>query len=419
MEKTTRGITKKYFIVGYSSKSVRDELVATSVVGGKHLHDDPTFIRCAGKLLDSSDHGFRYVSPDFLKIAGEGACSFGSAFGDQMHPNVEVVACTDLDANKCRELQKRTGAAKTYPSCEEMIRHAAADKLQAIYVATDAPSHFRLATMALEHGLHVASAVPALFGKEQLDDIPRFLAALKKSGCVYQMNETTAFRPQCFEMRALYEAGAFGEIAYTEGEYFHFSPENAQIPSYGGWRLGLPPQYYPTHANGFYTCVTHKRFTEVSCLGIPSRQTKIYGPKANRFGNSFGHEIAFFKTETGASARMGVSWDLPGYGGEVGRCWGQRGCYRNDRWTTNDKDANLIAKKTKRLRNPLPPGVPGGGHGGSHGYLTDDFVRGILLKDHKVCVDVVTALNMTLGGVYAHLSAMKGGETLKIPEVSL
>ena len=67
-------ITKKYFIVGYSSKSVRDELVATSVVGGKHLHDDPTFIRCAGKLLDSSDHGFHYVSPDFLKTAGEGAC---------------------------------------------------------------------------------------------------------------------------------------------------------------------------------------------------------------------------------------------------------------------------------------------------------------------------------------------------------
>jgi hypothetical protein len=56
-----------------------------------------------------------------------------------------------------------------------------------------------------------------------------------------------------------------------------------------------------------------------------------------------------------------------------------------------------------------------GGHGGSHGYLTDDFLRGILVPGHKVCVDLKTALDTTLAGVYAHLSAMKGGETLKIP----
>ena len=57
--------------------------------------------------------------------------------------------------------------------------------------------------------------------------------------------------------------------------------------------------------------------------------------------------------------------------------------------------------------------------GGSHAYLTDDFIRGIILKDHKVCVDVVTALNTTVAGVYAHLSAMKDGETLAVPEISV
>jgi hypothetical protein len=34
----------------------------------------------------------------------------------------------------------------------------------------------------------------------------------------------------------------------------------------------------------------------------------------------------------------------------------------------------------------------------------------------QVCVDLKTALDTTLAGVYAHLSAMKGGELLKIPE---
>ena len=100
-------------------------------------------------------------------IAGEGVCSFGSAFGFQSHPYVEVVACTDLDPAKCKLLQERVKAQKTYPSCEEMIKHAAEDKLEAVYLATDAPSHVSLAIMALEHGLHVASAVPAFLGEEQ------------------------------------------------------------------------------------------------------------------------------------------------------------------------------------------------------------------------------------------------------------
>ena len=49
-------------------------------------------------------------------IAGEGVCSFGSAFGFQNHPNVEVVACTDIVPEKCKLLQERVKAKKTYPS---------------------------------------------------------------------------------------------------------------------------------------------------------------------------------------------------------------------------------------------------------------------------------------------------------------
>ena len=202
-------------------------------------------------------------------IAGEGVCNFGSAFAYQTHPNVEVVAVTDLDPEKCKQLQERTKAQKTYPSCEELIKNAAADKIEALYIATDAPSHARLAIMALEHGLNVASAVPAFFGKDQLELVPKIVEAAKKSGKLYMMNETTAFRPECVAMRALFEGGALGKHVYTEGEYFHYWGQNG-IASYNGWRHGLPPQYYPTHSNGFYTCSTHGSFTEVMCVGITS-----------------------------------------------------------------------------------------------------------------------------------------------------
>jgi len=38
-----------------------------------------------------------------------------------------------------------------------------------------------------------------------------------------------------------------------------------------------------------------------------------------------------------------------------------------------------------------------------------------LLQDRKPLVDVAMSLNMTVGGIVAHQSAMKGGEWIKVP----
>lgn len=69
-------------------------------------------------------------------------------------------------------------------------------------------------------------------------------------------------------------------------------------------------------------------------------------------------------------------------------------------------------------RPPLPPSVNAGGHGGSHGYLTNEFVDAIL-RDRKPWVDVAQALNMTAAGIVAHQSALKDGELMKIPQYKL
>lgn len=374
-------------------------------------------------------------------IAGEGFCSFGSQFGYQVNPNVEVVSCSDLNPERCATLQERVGAKKAYPSCEEMIRHASEDKLEAVYIATDARSHIQLAIMALEHGLNVTTAVPAFLGKDQLEYVPKLVDAVKRSGKLYMMNETTAFRPECYMMRKLYEGGKLGAITYCEGEYFHPGSNDVDaarnLPhdhfSYNAWRWGLPPQYYPTHSNGFYTCVTHKRFTEVTCTGVPSLKFNYTAEARNEYGNPYGSEYAMFKCEDGAAARMLVSWDVPAYGAEMGRIWGQKGCYVPEAgwingkqylvkgyrgWFEDEVKANLDDYLKPQLAPDTAKTDSYGGHGGSHAYLTDDFIRGIILGDkHKVCVDLVTALNTTIAGVYAHMSAMKGGENLKIPAV--
>ncbi|MCL4218069.1 MAG: gfo/Idh/MocA family oxidoreductase, partial [Candidatus Hydrogenedentes bacterium] len=240
-----------------------------------------------------------------------------------------------------------------------------------------------------------------------LEDAEKLYETVKRTGLNYMMFETSGYRNDCYAMRKIYEAGGFGKMIYTEGEYYHYMDE--PLDSYKGWRIGLPPQWYPTHSNGYYVCVTGGSFTEVSCMGIPSAIHHLQ-PENNAFKNPYGTEIALFRTSEGGMARMGVSWDTPGLGGEVGRVRGEKGSMTG---MSYDGIADISA--VDLAKPPLPSTVDAGGHGGSHGYLGDEFLTSILLE-RKPLIDVAWALNMSVSGVVAHESAMKDGELLKIPQ---
>ncbi len=339
-------------------------------------------------------------------IVGYGVCKFGAAFEFQNHPNVEIVAVSDLIPERCAELAKVCKCAKTYPSLEELVKDPA---VEAVFVATDAPSHARHCMEVLKHEKHVASAVPACFGSvEEGEEL--FQAVKKASGLHYMMFETSAYHDECYAMREIYRAGGFGEIVYSEGEYFHYM--DVPIDSYKGWRIGLPPQWYPTHSNAYHVCVTGGSFTEVSCMAMPCA-IKEFQPENNAYKNPFATEIALFRTSEGGMSRMAVSWDTPGHGGEMGRVRGQKGSM-----TGMNFDGVADISKINLAKPPLPPSVAAGGHGGSHGYLSNEFITAIL-QNRKPLVDITWALNMTVAGIVAHKSALKDGETLKIPQFKL
>ena len=337
-------------------------------------------------------------------IVGYGVCKFGAAFGFQNHPNVEVVAVSDLFPDRCAELAKVCGCSKTYPSFEELVLD---DKIEAIFIATDAPSHARQAMEALKHGKHVASAVPAVWGTTE--DADKLFETVKTSGLKYMMFETSCFHKDLYAMRTIYEAGGLGKLVYSEGEYFHYMPE--PFPSFKDWRLGLPPQWYPTHSNAYYIGVTGGSFMEVSCIGIPSIVSHLQSSN-NRYKNPFGTEIAQFLTNEGGASRMAVSWDTPGNSGEKGRIRGQKGSFYGGAYE------GLEETHPSLNRPALPPGVSPGEHGGSHGYLMNEFVMAIL-QDRKPLVDIAMALNMTVSGIVAHQSALKDGEIMKIPQYKI
>ncbi len=349
-----------------------------------------------------ASRGWKPVSERKLRmgIVGYGVCKFGAEFGFQDHPNVEIVAVSDLVADQCAGLAKACRCSKTYPSLEELVKD---DRIEAVFVATDAPSHARHCIEVLKHGKHVASAVPAVFGS--LEEAEQLFDAVRRSGLKYMMFETSCYHEDLHAMREIHRAGGLGKVVYAEGEYYHYMEE--PIASYKDWRVGLPPQWYPTHSNAYALGVTGGSFTKVSCTGFPSVVQHLR-PENNRYRNPFGTEIALFRTSEGGSARMAVSWDTPGHEGERGRVRGQRGTY-------HDTYVGLEKKLPYTGRPPLPPGVAGGGHGGSHGHLMNEFVTSIL-ENRRPLVDISLALNLTVGGIVAHQSALRDGEWLKIPQ---
>jgi hypothetical protein len=117
------------------------------------------------------------------------------------------------------------------------------------------------------------------------------------------------------------------------------------------------------------------------------------------------------RTSAGGAARMAVAWGSPGGGTESGYVRGQRGTWHPLKGEYEGLEENLPDLR----KSQLPPDVGSGGHGGSHGYLCNEFVTSIL-EERSPAIDVCIALNMTVPGIIAHQSARKDGELLKIPQ---
>ncbi|MGK0217298.1 MAG: hypothetical protein ACI9HE_000775 [Planctomycetota bacterium] len=113
---------------------------------------------------------------------------------------------------------------------------------------------------------------------------------------------------------------------------------------------------------------------------------------------------------TGAS-RINLCWGTRGSHGENGHVRGERGQMNG----TQFGPAGELEKLSIDLAKPAPPpGVNASAHGGSHAYLTEEFITALLL-DRSPLVDIAASLNMTFPGIVAHQSALKDGERRVVP----
>lgn len=341
---------------------------------------------------------------------------FGAGFHWHEDPNCIVQAVSDLRPDRRDRLMKTYRCKKSYESLEKMVL---AGDIDAIAVFTGAPDHPRHCKLVMETGKHCISAVPAAM---TLEDCAMLKEVKERNKVYYMMAETSYYRQHTIAARKLFQDGAFGELFYSEVEYYHPSgkKERNYLDYYKGkrtWRYGFPPMLYPTHSTGFLVGVTGERLTNVSCLGWGNKDADRL--KDNVYENPFNAESSLYKTNKGHMCRCNVFWDgtahgeraqwfgtkltyyMPGSGGQPMALRGPGA----PKWSGLPNFWHMLPKAMRRNT----------GHGGSHPFLTHEFIMA-LIEDREPAVNIYESLAMTAPGIVAHASSFKGGEQLDVPD---
>lgn len=374
----------------------------------------------AGTLLAANQSSAKKVR---MAVVGGG---FGASFHWHEHPQCTVAAVTDLYPVRRDRLRKNYRCDSVYESLEDMLKKRR--DLDAVAVFSDAPSHFKHVKMCMEQGLHVVSAVPACTSLEEAEQLR---AIKEKTGLRYMMAESSYYRQACIYARDLYRKGGFGEILYSEVEYYHdfnfderlntksslyYNPDGSN-----SWRQGFPPMHYPTHSLGFVVGVTRERITTVSCLGWGDREKMARLP-TNVLSNPFFNEFALMRTSKGNNVRHNECRQIAAPESERAQWFGEKGTLYMakpgilaDTWQPRYGKAGPANIPNFWMSDMLPPSMRHeSGHGGSAVFISAEFINA-LLENREPTVDVYESLAMTVPGIIAHQSALKNGEQMKVP----
>ncbi len=355
---------------------------------------------------------------------------FGCSFQFHEHPDCIVEAVSDLRSERRQRLMQTYQCDKSYHSLEELVKD---EKIDAVAIYTEGPKHVKHVLECLKHDKHVLCAVPAFWGSVEEGYV--LYEAVKESGLIYMMAETSYYQQFTISARKFYQEGKFGDLFYCESEYQHDGLE--QLYYENGkrtWRYGVAPMHYPTHCTAHLVGVTGDRLTQVTCHGWGDDDPIL---KDNVYRNPFWNESAMFTTKSGKAFRVNVWWKGAHMGCERAQWIGSKmSFYSSNRLgmeptivksteVMGQDDAGFVQTKAKPIpyeqthwweTDMLPePLRHNSGHHGSHTFITNEFVMACL-REEKPTVDIYEALAYTMPGVIAHESALKDGESMAIPQ---
>ena len=361
----------------------------------------------------------------------------GLGFGAEFIPIYQSLPATNVLAICRRSAQQLKASGdefsieRRYTSFDQVLDDADIDF---VHINSPIDDHAWMSLRALDAGKHVMCTVPMA---TTLEECQQIVEKVKATGLKYMMAETVVYSREFLFIKHMVQTGRLGKIQHLAASH----PQDMDgWPDY--WKKMIP-MHYATHVVSPCLALVDGLAEYVSCFGSGTVRDEI----AQLSGNRFAVESCHIKIQD-SDLTAHVWRFLYDVARQYRESFDVYGTKRSFEWTLIENEPHVIhtAKKPEPeipekvevpdfahllpaeiQRFTLPQEihdaqhlsfVQGGGHGGSHPHLVNEFVNA-LLEDRDPRPNAVTSANWTCVGICAHQSAMRGGEIVRLPAFTL
>ena len=367
------------------------------------------------------------MSSTKMKVAVIGL-GFGAEFIPiyQQHPDAEMYAICQRSSERLNTVGDHFGIEKQYTRYEDVLADSEVDF---VHVNSPIPDHASMTIAALKAGKHVMCTVPMA---TTLEECWQIVELVKQTGLKYMMAETVVYSREFLFLKEMYRQGELGKVQYLAASH----PQDMDgWPEY--WEH-MVPMHYATHVVSPCLGLIDGRAEYVSCFGSGTIRESLQQKSGNRFAVESSHikikdsDVAchIWRALFDTARQYRESFDV-------------YGTTKSFEWTLVEGEEHVLhtAKKPEseiasRLRVPdyahlLPEPIQGftqtiqdaehrsfiqgGGHGGSHPHLVNEFLRA-LIDDRDPWPNATMSANWTGVGICAHQSALRGGQIVYLPD---
>lgn len=346
----------------------------------------------------------------------------------QAHPNATMYAICRRNEAELNKVGDAFGVATRYTRYEDVL---ADPKVDFVHINSPISDHARMSMEALKAGKHVICTVPMATTIEECEQI---VDLVDETGLKYMMAETVVYSREFFFIKEMYERGELGRIQYMQASH----PQDLEgWPEY--WER-MVPMHYATHVVSPVLGLIDGRAEYVSCFGSGALSDRL----AKKSGSTFAVESAQIKIQDSDVAahiwrflfdtarQYRESFDV--YGTKKSFEWALISGEEHVLHTAKKPEpeiasrvsvpdyAHLLPEPIRKFTRTIQDAghlsfIQGGGHGGSHPHLVNEFVSA-LVEDRSPWPDARRSANWTSVGICAHESALKGGAIVELPTFS-
>jgi predicted dehydrogenase len=347
----------------------------------------------------------------------------------QAHPHANVAAICRRNEAELNAVGDKLGIEKRYTNYDDVL---ADDDVDFVHINSPIPDHAWMSLKALDAGKHVMCTVPMA---TTVDECRQIVEKVQQTGLKYMMAETVVYSREFLFIKDLYEKGELGKIQHLAASH----PQDMDgWPSY--WEEMIP-MHYATHVVSPCLGLLDACAEYVSCFGSGTVRDDI----AQKSGNSFAVETCHIKVKD-SDVTAHIWRFLYDVARQYRESFDVYGTKKSFEWTLIENEphvlhtakkpepeipskievpdfAHLLPEPIRKFTQSIEDAehlsfVQGGGHGGSHPHLVNEFVSA-LVEDRDPWPNAVQSANWTCVGICAHESATKGGEIVRLPEFTL